>query len=204
MAEKIDLKEIEKEAYKATLQHGLIDIEMGLIFFGMGINSAFYDYVPLPINLLGILIVGIVSVLPILLGRKFIVAPRIGIIKFGPKRKAQKKKIIVFIAINTLILIIILILTVNSLFQQIPLRGPMLLLVLGLLFATLPLSILAYLMQFPRLYMYGLVIGFGLFLAGIFDYSLTIISMGIIVLIIGIIYLIKFVKKYPLPDMEVP
>jgi hypothetical protein len=204
MAEKIDLKEIEKKAYKTTLQDGLIDIEIGILFVGMGINSFFYDFVSRPVNILGFFIVGIIAVMPLLLGKKFIVKPRIGIIKFGPKRKAQKKKIIVFSLINTLILVIILILTINSLLQQIPLRGVAVLLVIGLLFATLPLSILAYLKQFPRLFVYGLLIGFGLPFAEIFEFGLNILLIGVIILIVGIISFVKFLKKYPLPEKEVP
>ena len=200
MAEKIDLKEIEKNAYKATLQDGLIDIEIGILFVGMGINAFFSDFVPRLMNIFGFFIVGIIAVMPLLLGKKYIVSPRIGVIKFGPKRKALKKKFILFSVINTLILIIILILTINSVLQQIPLRGATLLLVLGLLFATLPLSILAYVMQFPRLFVYGLLIGFGLPLAEILEFSLTIFLIGVIILSIGIIYFIKFLRKYPIPE----
>ena len=130
MAEKIDLKELEKKAYNTTLQHGLIDIEMSIIFLGMSFNTLLYDLIPLPMNFLVILIVGIVAVLPLFLGKRYIVTPRVGIIKFGPKRKAQKKKIFVFFIINTMILVIVLILTLNSFLQQIPLRGVALLLVL--------------------------------------------------------------------------
>ena len=210
MVEKIDLKEIEKKAYKATLQDGLIDIEMGIVLIGMGINSAFYDLVPRLMNLLGILIVGIIAVTPLFLGKKYIVSPRIGIIKFGPKRKAQKKKIIIFTLINTLILVIVLILTVTSVLQQIPLQGPALLLILGLVFATLPLSIMAYLMQFPRFYIYGLLIGFGIFFAevsylilGDLGWSFTFILIGTAILLVGLAYLVKFLLKYPLPEKEV-
>ncbi len=202
MAEEINLKEIEKKAYKTTLQHGLIDIEIGIIFVGMGLNSFFSDFIPYPLMIFNIFIIGLIAVLPLFLGKIFIVNPRVGIIKFGPKRQVQKKRTVVFILINTLILVIMLVLTINSFLQQIPLRGPVLLLVLGLLFATLPLSILSYLMQFPRLFFYGLLIGFGLFFAAIFDFSTTIISMGIIILTIGTIYLVKFLKKYPIPEME--
>ena len=153
----------------------------------MGINAFFSDFVPRLMNIFGFFIVGIIAVMPLLLGKKYIVSPRIGVIKFGPKRKALKKKFILFSVINTLILIIILILTINSVLQQIPLRGATLLLV-------------AYVMQFPRLFVYGLLIGFGLPLAEILEFSLTIFLIGVIILSIGIIYFIKFLRKYPIPE----
>jgi len=203
VTEQIDLKEIEKKAYKTTLQDGLIDIEIGILFVGMGINAFFSDFVPRIVNIVGFFIVGIIAIMPLLIGKKYIVQPRVGLIKFGPKRKAKKKKILVFSLINTLILVIVLILTLNSVLQQIPLRGSALLLVLGLLFATLPLSIMAYLLQFPRLFVYGLLIGFGLTLAEIIEFSLTVFLIGIVILIVGISYFIIFLRKYPLPEEEV-
>jgi len=203
MVEEIDLKELEKKAYKTTLQDGLMDVEIGILFVGMGINAFLSDLVPRIVNILGFVIVGIIAVMPIFIGKKYIVQPRVGLIKFGPKRKAKKKKILVFSVINTIILVIVVILTLNSVLQQIPLRGVALLLVLGLLFATLPLSIMAYLLQFPRLFVYGLLIGFGLSLAEILEFSLTVFLIGIIILIVGLTYLIKFIRKYPRPEGEV-
>ena len=203
MEENIDLKEIEKKAYKTILQDGFIDIEIGVMFIGMGINAFFSDYVSIFVNILGFVIVGIFAVSLVFLGKKYIVVPRIGVIKFGPKRKAQRKKIIIFSLINTLILIIVLILTINSVIQQIPLRGIALLLVLGLLFATLPLSILAYIMEFPRFFLYGLLIGFGLSLAEILEFSTAVFLIGVIIFIVGLTYLIKFLRKYPLQEGEV-
>jgi hypothetical protein len=203
MAEEIDLKELEKNAYKTTLQDGLIDIEIGILFVGMGINAFFSDFVPRLVNILGFIIVGIIAVMPIIIGKKYIVQPRVGLIKFGPKRKAKKKKILVFSLINTIILVIMVILTLNSVLQQIPLRGAALLLVLGLVFATLPLSIMAYLLQFPRLFVYGLLIGFGLSLAEILEFFFTILLIGIVILSIGIVYFTKFLRRYPIPEKEV-
>ena len=57
-------------------------------------------------------------------------------------------------------------------------------------------------MQFPRLFLYGLLIGFGLSLAEILEYSLTIFLIGFIILIVGLTYLIKFLRRYPIPERE--
>jgi len=203
VVEKIDLKELEKKAYKTTLQDGLIDVEIGILFVGMGINAFFSDFVPRIVNILGFIIVGIIAVMPVFIGKKYIAQPRVGLIKFGPKRKAKKKKILIFSLINTIILVIVVILTLNSVLQQIPLRGVSLLLVLGLLFATLPLSIMAYFLQFPRLFVYAILIGFGLTLAELLELSLAVFLIGIIILIVGLTCLFKFIRKYPLPEGEV-
>ena len=203
MEENIDLKEIEKNAYKVILQDGFIDIELGIMFIGMGINAFFSDFVPIFMNILGFIIVGIIAILPVFIGKKYIVAPRVGMIKFGAKRKAQKKKVLIFSLINTMILVFVLILTINSVLQQLPLHGVSLLLVLGLVFATLPLSILAYIIEFPRLFLYGLLIGFGLSLAEILEFFNVVLLIGIVIFIVGLTYLVKFLRKYPLQEGEV-
>lgn len=37
MTEKVDLRELEKKAWKSTFQDGLWDIYFGLLFMGMGL-----------------------------------------------------------------------------------------------------------------------------------------------------------------------
>ena len=39
MTEKVDLRELEKKAWKSTFQDGLWDIYIGLLFMGMGLYT---------------------------------------------------------------------------------------------------------------------------------------------------------------------
>ena len=69
---------------------------------------------------------------------------------------------------------------------------------------------LAYFIQFNRLYVYAIILGCGFFLADIsslivpipFNFLFSYLLLGGIIMVIGIIYLIRFIKKYQLPKEE--
>ena len=109
MSEVIDLKALEKKAYTSIFQDGLLDIFIGLIVIGWITNSLgdFFDTIIVIIILFSYYI--LVCTLFILM-KKFISVPRMGQAKFGPIRKLNVKRFIIFSVINTIILVILLIL----------------------------------------------------------------------------------------------
>jgi hypothetical protein len=140
------------------------------------------------------------------LGKKYITIPRLGFVKFGAKRKKTRKLLLVFLIINAAFAFILLFLSffgATNLFQLHPLLDP---LIIGLLVITIPLSVFAFFLDFYRLIFYSILAGLGFFLSELF-YPITgepfdlIVSFGLIgfiIIIIGLIYLIKFLQKYPL------
>ena len=205
MVEKLDLKEIEKKAWRSTYQDGLWDIYMGLLVTGFAF--LFYlNYLGLEEPLL-IFFLCCWNAIPICIlsfGKKFITPKRIGSVKFGEKRKKTKKRLTYFLTANVFILLIFLILTQLGLFELIPFEGLMVPLVLGL-FITVPLFILAYFLDFSRLYVYSIFFGLGYLLSELFyplvgtplDFFLSFGVPGIIITLIGVYFLISFIKKYP-------
>jgi len=205
MVEKMDLKEIEKKAWRSTYEDGLWDIYIGFLITGY----AFLFY----LNFLGFedpqLIFFLIgwNAIPIFilsLGKKFITPKRIGSVKFGKKRKKTKKRLTYFLTANAFILLIFSILTPLGLFELIPLEGLMVPLVLGL-FITIPLSIVAYFLDFSRLYVYSIFFGLGYFLSELLfplvgtplDSLLSFGVPGTVITLIGLYFLISFLKKYP-------
>ncbi|PNX46400.1 MAG: hypothetical protein BV456_12315, partial [Thermoplasmata archaeon M8B2D] len=81
----------------------------------------------------------------------------------------------------------------------------------GGLFALILLSNIAYIMDYPHFYLYAVSIGLGIPLATLLkpifgDPLHYLISFGIsgtLILLYGIITLIKFIKKYPIPKDRV-
>ena len=81
---------------------------------------------------------------------------------------------------------------------------------LGLLFITVPLCFTAYFIQFKRLYITAILFGisffltelFALFLPEPFDILIPFSLVSGIIIIIGFIFLVKFIRKYPLPREE--
>ena len=205
MVENIDLKEIEKKAWRSTYQDGLWDIYIGLLITGYAL--IFYlNFLGFEEPLLIFFLIGW-NAIPIVIlsfGKKFITPKRIGSVKFGKKRKETKKKLMYFLTANAFILLIFSIVTPLGLFELFPLQGLMVPLILGL-FITIPLSIVAYFLDYSRLYVYSIFFGLGYFLSDLLfplvgsplDSILSFGVPGIVITLIGLYFLISFLKKYP-------
>jgi hypothetical protein len=182
----------------------LLDIFFGLIIIGWITNSLgdFFDTVIVIIILSSYYI--LVCIL-FILTKRFISVPRMGQVKFGPIRKLNVKRFIIFSVINTTILIILLILPYTGLFQSVNFDGYITILLICTLFIWLPLSIIAFLIKFNRLYIYAIIGGLSFFVAdllrGYIPYLLsTSIVFGVsggIIFSIGLIVFLRFLKKYP-------
>jgi len=145
-----------------------------------------------------------------ILSKKYLIKPRIGVVKFGHKRKVRKLKTVVILSVNMVILLILFLfnLSDNEIIVNLPYSIRFLL--EGLLFLTIPLCFVAYFLQFTRLYVYALFLGSGFFLADIsalvvpipLNFLFLYLFLGGIIIIIGMIYLIRFLRKYPLPKEE--
>ncbi|NVM44534.1 MAG: hypothetical protein HWN79_06435, partial [Candidatus Lokiarchaeota archaeon] len=153
MAEHIDIKAMEKKAWISTLQDGLWDIYFGLLIMGMGFSwlGGFFG-LPETVDVLVTIFgwdTGVILVF--FLGKKFITQPRMGFVKFGQIRKKRNKLLGLFIGLMVVFTLITFIFTLIGMFQlQLP--GFMVMLLIGLLFITLPFSIIAYFLQLKRLY----------------------------------------------------
>ena len=146
------------------------------------------------------------AMIVMILGKKYITIPRIGIIKFGPKRKADQRKLKIFLSVNVLFGVVFFFMQMMGTFGLINLQGYALSILIGM-FISFPLGVCAYFMDFHRLYIYAVLGGLGFFLTDIFglfmrssiSLILTFGSIGGSILVIGIVLLIKFLNEYPLP-----
>ena len=213
MNDEINLKDLEKKTWIATLQDGLWDIYFGLIIMGLGL-APLGRFLGLP-ETIGVLILVIswdmIAGLVLILGKIYISRPRIGFVKFGQIRKKRHKLLAKFLGINVGLTVIVFIFTLLGIFQ-ITLPGYMVMLVIGLLFITTPFSFIAYFLQLKRVYLYALLGGFGLFFSELlkpilnvpFNDVLVFVPFGGMILLFGIIILIHFLNLYPQKKMEVP
>ena len=206
MNEEIDLKGLEKRAWRSTFQDGIWDIYFGMIFLGMAVASI-GNLFGLPSEL-GSMIILIcwysIAVLFLFLGKKFITIPRMGFVKFGAKRKKIKKRLLGFLIINLLLAFLFLFVNMSGIFTLLNIEDLARPLVIGLLLITVPLSILAYFLEYHRLYLYAIFFGLGFFFSELLypllgsplDLFLSIGSIGIAVIFIGFVYFIRFLRKY--------
>ncbi len=206
MNEKIDLKKIEKKAWTSYFQDGLIDIFIGcvVIMFALApilsesLGDFWSSFVFLPFWALVYLLV--------LLAKKYVVTPRIGVVKFGVVRK---KKMIRF---NLIIFIVLVVGFILGLFSFIDFNVPGWIHLARFGLIVLITSIVAaYFLDYPRLFLYGILFVLSLIIGewlwvnkGVPHHGFP-ITFGItsaIIIIIGLIVFVRLLQNNPLPKKE--
>jgi len=206
MIEKIDLRQVEKQTYRFTFSDGIYDIAYGSLLIFIAIAPILREMIYLGYIFFMILPAPLI----ILLGKKFISIPRMGIVKFNYNRSKSKNKLMLLIAILFPLTVILVVLTFIGMFN-VKVGGYIVPVGAGL-FALLLLSTIAYTLEYPHFYLYAVSIGLGMPLAelmepivgGPLDYIISFGTSGTFLCIYGIITLIKFIKKYPIPKEEIP
>jgi hypothetical protein len=192
----MDLKQTEKKTWGTQFIDGTTDIGIGLLIavstvlrFNPGVSYYHYLWMLLPIPFM-------------ILAKKYITTPRIGIVKFSRERVRADRMFVLIAAIIIAVgfsIIFILIATKKEWLQAIP--YPMVIVGVALFIIW---SSIAYFRDFPRLYLYAFLGAISVMLtgtntqnnpAGVLAWSIT----AVVMIVIGIYYLIKFIKKYPLP-----
>jgi hypothetical protein len=147
--------------------------------------------------------------LVIQLVRKFVVSPRMGTVKFGSVRKTKLVKFtFVMLVINILAFILGLVAAMN--FGKVP--GQILMFTFGLILLIF-LSIAAYFLDFNRLFLYGLLVGFSplvgewLWNHGYAAHHGLPIAFGVsagIMILAGVVLFIHFLRDNPPPKEGIP
>ena len=202
---KISLKELERKAFRSVFQDGLWDIFIGLLLTQFvialflserGLGDFWSSAVLFPIYM--IILAGV------MLLKKYVVAPRLGMVQFSKKRKSKFKKLILMTNIILVIGIIAGVFFVDLSNLNIKWLAPAtfsLILLIGF-------SVTAYLLDLTRFYVYGamnsLAVAVGELLyqfAGASHHGFP-VAFGVtssIMIIVGIALLVNFLRKYPKP-----
>jgi hypothetical protein len=205
LSNNIELKDLEKKAWRTMFDDGIFDIYIGILIISFGPSISFYDYLPFPINILiGPIIIGL-GLAFFILSKKYLIQPRIGFVKFGRKRKVRKVKTVIMISINVILLIVIFLFNFSGIFQELRIPSFLYILFAELLFLTLPLCLVAYFLQYNRLYFIAILMGVSFSIADAasalvpipFNFFVTYLVIGGLVVIMGLFFLIRFLKKFP-------
>jgi hypothetical protein len=177
----------------------------------MGVSISLSSIINLPdfwIVFLPVVVLNTIAFLIFYLGKKFITIPRIGFVQFGPKRKSKHLKLKLFLGIFFVLNLVLFILPFTEIISDIQLEPLLMSLLLGVGFFTFPFCVVAYFLDFTRLYYYAFLTGVGLFLTHVLnpivgsplDGFLTFGSFGGVIILIGLYYFINFLRKYPLSN----
>lgn len=205
MSEMLNLKEIERKAWRSTFDDGLWDLYLGTLLLLMGMNIFFDTYIENNGARITVYIaLMIVSMTGLFVGKRFITMPRIGRAKFGPRREVARKKVILVLFISVALGLLLFALTATFVFGDIA-PGWEYLIPLGYAVNMLVVfGAMAYYLQFERLYIIAVLMAIPLpldFLArdflgleiGFWAFSIP----GAIIVSMGLVYFVRFIREYP-------
>ena len=209
--EQLNIKALEKRAFRSFFRDGIYDVFLGGILLSFGLplilsEFGLLHYETMTIPLVFSLTWNIGVCVFFIFGKKYITTPRLGIVHFGKPRKRKMMHVKLLLAISVLIGVILFLL---SLFKVFPVGGttgiPLPFIIFGIQ-ALLVFSFIAYFMDFTRLYLYAFLFALSLPMTfwlkkntalpypSLWVFSLT---AGPI-LIIGCIIFIQFLIQFPL------
>jgi len=188
-----ELRQVERKAWLSYHQDGLMEIAFGLLLLFVFAGSMADRFHWVAIVLL--LLVG-----PALaLAKRFVTAPRMGSVRFGPARMARKRRVVLVIAI--LVAATMLVPLIGRGDQWLRDHGTFVSVALGVwVFAAF--AAVAYWLQLVRMYVVGLLFGSAFTLAELLDTPVPFLVAGAAVALFGTVRLVGFVRQYPLPTAD--
>ena len=193
MTKNAELKRLERKAWTSYHQDGLVDFFLGFLliagFLGYNIGDAGRVLGPiLQLSSAGFLI----------LSKKLITVPRMGLVEFGPERRAKKRKtaLIATVAVIATVALLVLTLTGNIGWIRDNHTAFSILLGAGI---WLVFSFFAYMQDFQRLYMLGALFATAIMLSELLNNPIPILVAGVAACISGLVQLKRFLARYPLP-----
>ncbi|MEJ2757088.1 MAG: hypothetical protein P8046_01275 [Anaerolineales bacterium] len=186
----INLKELEQKAFRSFFQDGIWDIFFGLIMLAMYISSLFNESGNSGLKTLSLILPEIFAVMFLIFGKKYITAPRLGNVEFG---KARKRRLVYIFGINLITLILALGLFFS--FQWLPMTESQteLLSPIGLgVWIAFMTSLMAFFLDFDRLYIYGLIYGATFTAVLLLDWPILFLVASLLILLPGLAIFTRF------------
>jgi hypothetical protein len=214
MSQPLDLKALERKAFRSTFQDGLWDLYFGCLLLVNTFMFTFQQSEQMPwlkLTLEFVLLAGSAGLF--WLGKKYITTPRLGQVKFGPDRR--KKGLTLGLILAGFVLVTLALVLVTAAAGRIPAVGaavdawlpevqtPRLLLASFLgLFLGLVIAVIAYFNDFPRGYYIAVVTSLGFFLTYLLDNPLYLGLAAALIILPGLALFVRFLRDHPLPPAE--
>jgi len=202
MEQDVDLKEIERKAYLTYSKDGFWDICLGLFFLLQGITFAVRGFA-----FIGTLGAFAAVLLPVFMSLKRAIAlPRLGYVKFSPERQARLKRgrllLSVVLTFTALLGGVLFLAYTSQTGWKLWLRN-LHLIPYGFVLAVV-VGAVGFLFEIKRFLYYAVLI-LAAFIVGRMMNArpdLYFIPLGAIFFVIGLVLMIRFLRKYPKPAKE--
>jgi len=197
MEQEINLKQLEKNTAAVIFQTGIVDISIGLIMFVTSMAMLFDD-ISYYIDIL--LIVPLVFVI---LAFRYIASPRMGIVKLA--RSRMRRNLWFMIAVTAFLVTMVSLRFIHHGNTGNGLNSGRWI-VSGIIFIIC--AAIAYFLHFRRMYLYALLYVGAFNLNEVIrespgnlpDGAFAYLFVAVVLIIIGCVYLIRFLRKYPVPE----
>ena len=215
MTNPINLKEIERKAFRSTYQDGLWDIYYGLLVICMAL------FIRRPAdgysawNVIMMVLSFSICYGLFWAGKKYITIPRMGQVKFGAIRKKKTLTMGIILGVFVLIHVGLVALTMfswvnleasiklSSLFGSLGSEGLVVALIGSLILGT-SMIVIAYFSDFTRGFYIAVLMALAVFLMIYINQPIYAILIGILIILPGVVHLIRFLKAYPLHKEKQP
>jgi hypothetical protein len=215
----VDLKQVERRAWRWFSQDGLWDMFLGLLLLNMGIGPVLTG-TELPLLGIAVILLAFASVVMLAFwaGKKFITARRIGLVRFGPQRQARVKNVRAVLFASALLGAVLFIIGPGISLNWLP-KAVAAIPVAAYVWTVQALVVFAlgaYFLDVTRFYAYGVLyaVPFPLAIAlaesslpGITGVSAFALAFGMpacVMVLIGAVLFIRFLRRYPVPATGEP
>jgi hypothetical protein len=216
MSQPLNLKELERLAYRRTFQDGLYDIYLG----GMIASFAAFGFAIFPGSVTGSLtrlfyyLIGVgLSGLVFWLGKKYITLPRIGLVNFGPARKKRRRDLILALAVIVAVQVLVVLLQFSNLLSPAvrewlaPILGKadntnLMVAIFAVIFVAPGMLVIAYMSDIPLGNYHAVVMGLAVFLMILFDTAWWMVLGGVLIVLPGLVQFVLFLQRYPLQKVS--
>ena len=214
MLPSLNLKEIERKAFRSVHQDGLWDIYIGGIVMSMTVfaspdDGENFTSQRLVLYMLGMLVFGMIF----WGGKKFLTVPRLGQVKFGAQRRQRSLTMAIILA--GIVLLQVLFVTGTALMRSHPdwgrqlglgLSDPdygrLLVAAIGALFVGPSMLLIAFFTDFPRGYYIAFMLSLAVFALVWFGEAVYLIAASLLIIIPGVVLFVRFLRSHPLPPAE--
>ena len=195
MKQPLDLKSLERKAFRSFYQDGIWDIFFGLMMLAMWVPTLFDNMDNKGIRTISLILIEMMAVFFLIFGKKAITTPRLGNVNFGEKRK---RRLVYIIGVNLFSLgaLLALALARNAYPEQFNASGGDIISSVGLgIWITFITSVMAYFLDFNRLYLYALIYGSTFALVLLLDIPLLFLIAALLILLPGLFIFVRFLNE---------
>lgn len=213
MSETINLKELERKAWRSTYEDGLWDIYYGLIVICLGLFTTRPESGYSPATIIFLMMSLLVCYAAFWAAKRWITLPRMGQVKFGPARKKRKKTLTILLA--CIVMVQVGFLLVQVIAWQNPVFGKQIngfleetglmdlaVAIIGALFVLPAMLLIAYFQDFPRGYYIAVMMSLGIFLLIWLNQAIYVVIVGSLIALPGMVLLVRFIQKYSPAEIE--